>query len=173
MKSTFFYLCFFLPHPTSHGQSSTDPWDSVTHQFPWHEAPLSMQAPLLCVSHQKNYLCYAKLSQLRSQVIPFKFALQSNRVGFFLKYFRQCFYQNGSFFCLISVCSWPWPVLGARTAAVGSNGLNMSTVKDSSLIALVWGLFYAWNVALSQRDHNPPSFPRSEHQAVSLYKKGA
>lgn len=64
--------------------------------------------------------------------------------GFFpLKYFTQCFYQNGSFFCLISVCSWPRPVLGARTAAVGSNGLNMSTVKDSSLIALVWGLFYA------------------------------
>lgn len=26
---------------------------------------------------------------------------------FFLKYFRQSFYQNGSFFCLISLCSWP------------------------------------------------------------------
>lgn len=40
-------------------------------------------------------------------------------------------------------CSRRWPVPGARTATVGSNGLNMSTVKDSSLTALVWGLFRA------------------------------
>lgn len=127
----------------------------------------------LCVTSKKT-LCVMQNSHSWGAK-PFLSNSHCRAIGwvFFLKYFRQCFYQNRSFFCLISVCSWPWPVLGARTAAVGSNGLNMSTVKDSSLIALVWGLFYAWNVALSQRDHNPPSFPRSEHQTVSLYKKGA
>lgn len=83
---------------------------------------------------------------------------------FFLKYFRQSFYQNGSFFCLISLCSWPWPVLGARTAAVGSNGLNMSTVKDSSLIALVWGLFYALKCGAEPKRPQSPFLSKVQAQ---------
>lgn len=149
MKSTFFYLCSYLPYPCSHAQNCTVPWGSVIHWCCWQEAPLSIEAVFFCCVHSASvFLCvsryktHAKWSQLKSKVITFKFTVQSNRV-FFLNISDNAFIKMGHSSVYSVCCSWQWPLLGATTAAVGSNGLNMSTVKDSSLIALVWGLFYA------------------------------
>lgn len=110
MKSTFFYLCLY-PHTSALMHRIPPPGALSPIAARGQEASLPVEAVVLCcvpcsflcVYH--NYNPVKKLSQNypaeeQSHHFPIHSAKQQ-RWGFLTKYFRQCLYQNGSFFGLL------------------------------------------------------------------------